>query len=62
MHPLVAPVPGGPELLVLLGMALIYLTVPLLIVVAVYNFLDAKRGYERRISALERRVEELEDE
>lgn len=54
--------PGGPELLILLGMAALYVAIPLLGIVAVYNYLDGKREYERRIEALERRVDELENE
>lgn len=54
--------PGSPELLILLGMAALYVAIPLLGIVVVYNYLDGKRGYERRIEALERRVDELENE
>ena len=54
--------PGGPELLIVLLMLLLSVVVPLLVIVAVFNYLDGKRGYEERITALERRVAELEDE
>ena len=54
--------PGGPELIIILFTGLLTLGVPILLVVAVYNYLDGKRGYEQRISALEQRVEELESE
>ncbi|RQG95302.1 hypothetical protein [Natrarchaeobius oligotrophus] len=63
MVPLFVPgAPGGPELLVLLTMLVLYLAIPILIIVAIYNFLDGRRGYERRISELERRIDELERE
>lgn len=63
MVPLFIPgVPGGPEILILLFLFVLYIAIPLLVIVAVFNFLDGKRGYDRRIEALERRVERLEDE
>lgn len=63
MVPLFVPgLPGGPELLIVLLMGAMYLVLPILVIVAVYNFLDGKRGYEERITRLERRVAELEDE
>lgn len=63
MGPLFVPgVPGGPELVIVLFILVLYLAVPILVIVAVYNFLDGKRGYEKRISELERRVEKLERE
>lgn len=63
MDPLFVPgLPGGPELLIVLLMFVVYFLVPVLGVVAIYNFLDGKRGYEERITSLERRVEELEDD
>ncbi|MGM0590580.1 MAG: hypothetical protein ACQETI_02945 [Halobacteriota archaeon] len=55
-------VPGGPELLIILLIFGLYLAVPILLIVVVYNFLDGKRGYEERIAALERRIDELENE
>lgn len=54
--------PGLPELSIVVLMLGLYLVIPILLIVAVYNFLDGKRGYEERIDALERRVDELEDE
>ena len=53
-------VPSFPELLIAFMLVGLYLFVPILLIVAVYNFLDGKRAYEERISALERRVRELE--
>jgi len=52
-------VPSFPELLIAFMLVGLYLFVPILLIVAVYNFLDGKRAYEERISALERRVREL---
>lgn len=61
--PLLQPgLPGGPELLVVLLIGAVYLVLPVLLIVVVYNFLDGKRGYEKRITELERRVEDLEDD
>lgn len=54
--------PGGPELIVILFMLAFYLGIPILVIVAIYNFLDGRRGYEKRITVLEQAVEELEDE
>ncbi|WP_262179078.1 hypothetical protein [Haloarcula laminariae] len=54
--------PGGPELVILLLVLVVYLALPVLLIVVVYNFLDGKRGYQKRIAELERRVEELEDD
>jgi hypothetical protein len=63
MVPLFVPgVPGSPELLIGLVVLAFYIAIPVLAVVAIYNFLDGRRGYERRISRLEDRVEQLEDE
>jgi hypothetical protein len=59
--PLFGPgVPGLPELLIAFVVLGLYLVIPVLLIVAVYDFLDGKRAYEERISALERRVRELE--
>jgi hypothetical protein len=55
-------IPGGPELVVLPLLLLLYVGLPVLLIVVVYNFLDGKRGYQQRIADLERRVEELEDD
>jgi hypothetical protein len=60
--PLQVGIPGGPEIVVLLLVFVLYLALPVLLIVVVYNFLDGKRGYQERIAELERRVEELEDE
>lgn len=63
MNPLF--VPGGlgdPELLIVLVMLVFYLAIPILVIVAIFYFLDGRRGYDQRISQLERRVEELENE
>jgi len=57
-----AGLPGGPELVLLLLVVAVYLVLPVLLIVVVYNFLDGKRGYQQRIADLERRVEELEDD
>ena len=59
---MILQVPGGPELLLILLLAVFFLGIPLLLIVGVYEYLDRKRGYERRIAALERRVDELEEE
>ena len=55
-------IPGGPELVVLPLLLLLYVGLPVLLIVVVYNFHDGKRGYQQRIADLERRVEELEDD
>ncbi|MFC6825118.1 hypothetical protein [Halopelagius fulvigenes] len=57
----VSGLPGGPELVVPLLMLTMYVVLPVLGII-VYNFLDGKRGYEERITRLERRVTELEGE
>lgn len=63
MIPLFIPGGMGPsELFILLFMAVFYIGIPLLIIVAVFYYLDGRRGYDERITALEQRVEELEDE
>ena len=62
MVPLFPGIPGGPELLVVLVMLAFYVVIPVLVIVAINSYLDGKRGYEERITALERRVEELENE
>ncbi|ELY59248.1 hypothetical protein C491_07901 [Natronococcus amylolyticus DSM 10524] len=55
-------VPGGPELLVVLLLTVFFLGIPLLLIIGIHEYLDRKRGYERRIAALEQRVDELEEE
>ena len=62
LPPLQVGLPGGPELIIALLVFAGYLVLPVLLIVVVYNFLDGKRGYEKRISELERRVEELEND
>lgn len=63
MNPLFVPGgPGGPELLVILVMLAFYLAIPILVIVAIFYFLDRRRGYDRRIAQLEQRIEELENE
>lgn len=59
--PLFPGIPGFPELMIMLLMSLLYFAVPILIIVAVYNYLDGKRAYDERITELEQRVAELED-
>ncbi len=63
MLPLFGPgVPGLPELLIAFTRFGLYLVNPVLLIVAVYDFLDGKRAYEERITSLERRVRMLEGE
>ncbi|GAB3029608.1 hypothetical protein [Natronobiforma cellulositropha] len=61
------PVPGAPELVIILFILLIYVAVPFLIVVAALWFYHRVRGSgderaQRRIEALEREVESLKQE
>ncbi|EMA03792.1 hypothetical protein SAMN05443574_102391 [Haloarcula vallismortis] len=59
---LIPGLPGATELLVM-GIALaLYVGLPAAGMILIYNFLDGKRGYEKRISELERKVETLESE
>ena len=59
---LIPGLPGATELLVM-GMALaLYVGLPAAGMILIYNFLDGKRGYEKRISELERKIETLESE
>jgi len=60
--PLVAGLPGATELVVMIVVLAVYVGLPAAGMVLVYNFLDGKRGYEKRVSELERRVEALESE
>ncbi|MWV38378.1 hypothetical protein [Natrialba sp. INN-245] len=63
MVPLFIPgAPGGPELLLILVMLVFYVAIPIVVIVAIFNFLDGKRGYEQRIEQLEAHVEQLENE
>ncbi|WP_331235284.1 hypothetical protein [Natronorarus salvus] len=54
-------VPGFPELLIAFLKLGFYLVLPILLVVAAYDFLDGKRAYEERITALEQQIRELEN-
>jgi hypothetical protein len=60
--PIVAGVPGATELVVMVVVLAVYVGLPAAGMVLVYNVLDGKRGYEKRIAELERRVEALESE
>ena len=59
------PTPGGPELVVILFMLVLYIGVPFLIVVAALSFYHGKKDdvgderAQRRIEELEREVESL---
>ena len=58
-------IPGGPELLVVLSMAVLLLVVPVGLVVLLVTRSDGDGGdgsLEARVDRLERRVERLEDE
>ncbi|GCF13860.1 hypothetical protein Harman_17950 [Haloarcula mannanilytica] len=59
---LIPGLPGATELVVMVVVLAVYVGLPAAGMVLVYNFLDGKRGYERRISELERKVEALEAE
>jgi hypothetical protein len=54
--------PGATELILMVIVLAVYIGLPAAGMVLVYNFLDGKRGYEKRIAELERRVETLESE
>ncbi|WP_424001805.1 hypothetical protein ACOZ4I_00115 [Haloarcula salina] len=54
--------PGATELVVMIVVLAMYVGLPAAGMILIYNFLDGKRGYEKRISELERRVETLESE
>ncbi|WP_336336317.1 hypothetical protein [Haloarcula brevis] len=60
--PVVAGLPGATELVVMVVVLAVYVGLPVAGMVLVYNVLDGKRGYEKRVSELERRVEALESE
>ena len=64
MIPLQMGVPGGPELLVVLSMAVLLLVVPVGLVVLLVTRSDGggDGSLEARVDRLERRVERLEDE
>ncbi|GGN93394.1 hypothetical protein [Haloarcula pellucida] len=53
---------GFTELVRMLVLLVMYVGLPTLLIVVVYNYLDGKRGYEERIAGLEQRVAELEQE
>ncbi|MDS0278252.1 hypothetical protein NDI85_10640 [Halomicroarcula sp. S1AR25-4] len=53
---------GFTELARMLVLLVMYVGLPTLLIVVVYNYLDGKRGYEERIAGLEQRVAELEQE
>lgn len=59
---LVAGLPGATELIVMVMVLAMYVGLPAAGMILIYNFLDGKRGYEKRISELERQVETLESE
>jgi hypothetical protein len=59
---LIPGLPGTTELIVAVMALAVYIGLPAAGMVLVYNFLDGKRGYEKRIAELERRVETLESE
>ncbi|WP_124195846.1 hypothetical protein [Natrarchaeobius chitinivorans] len=59
MNPLTIPgAPAGPEVLVLL---LVNIALPLFVLGFVVLFLDRKRRYDERLTALEERTAELEN-
>lgn len=63
MAPLLIPgLPGATELIVAVMVLAVYIRLPAAGMVLIYNYLDGKRGYEKRISELERQVETLESE
>lgn len=57
---LVPGLPGATELLVMVIVLAMYVGLPAAGMILIYNFLDGKRGYEKRISELEGQVETLE--
>ncbi|EMA20886.1 hypothetical protein [Haloarcula argentinensis] len=54
--------PGATELILMVIVLAVYIGLPAAGMILIYNFLDGKRGYEKRISELERQVETLESE
>ncbi|GGK58169.1 hypothetical protein [Haloarcula sebkhae] len=54
--------PGATELIVMVMVLAMYVGLPAAGMILIYNFLDGKRGYEKRISELEGQVERLESE
>ncbi|WP_058993731.1 hypothetical protein [Haloarcula sp. CBA1127] len=59
---LLVGLPGATELIVMVMVLAMYVGLPAAGMILIYNFLDGKRGYEKRISELERQVEALESE
>jgi sec-independent protein translocase protein TatA len=60
--PLFGPIPGGPELLVILLVAVVLFGVPLVLLLGVLGYLRTGESSEERIAELERRIGELEHE
>ena len=60
--PLFGPVPGGPELLVILLVAVLLFGVPIVLLLGVLGYLRTGDSSEERIAELERRIQELERE
>jgi hypothetical protein len=59
---LIPGLPGATELIVMVVVLAMYVGLPAAGMILIYNYLDGKRGYEKRISELERQVETLESE
>ncbi|NLV13097.1 hypothetical protein [Haloarcula argentinensis] len=59
---LIIGLPGATELIVMVMVLAMYVGLPAAGMILIYNFLDGKRGYEKRISELEGQVERLESE
>jgi len=59
---LIPGLPGATELIVMVVVLAMYVGLPAAGMILIYNYLDDKRGYEKRISELERQVETLESE
>ncbi|SDQ65779.1 hypothetical protein [Natronobacterium texcoconense] len=53
--------PGGPELLIMLFILVLFLAVPIFIIAVGYVVLSGNRVDEQRVADLERRVERLEE-
>jgi hypothetical protein len=59
---LIPGLPGATELIVMVVVLAMYVGLPAAGMILIYNYLDGKRGYEKRVSELERQVETLESE
>ncbi|MFY4811403.1 hypothetical protein ACOJIV_01665 [Haloarcula sp. AONF1] len=59
---LIIGLPGATELIVMVMVLAMYVGLPAAGMILIYNFLDGKRGYEKRVSELEGQVERLESE